>query len=61
MRAKRFCHRSRGKHRRGLAALEIVMTAAVILQIAAALLLIGIKMCAIAYQAIGALVAWPFL
>jgi len=37
------------------------MTAAVMLPVAGALFFLGIKMCATLYQAIGALVAWPFL
>jgi hypothetical protein len=47
--------------RRGLASLEVVMTTAVMLPIAAAILWLGIKMASIVYQVIGALVAWPFL
>lgn len=47
--------------RRGLASLEVVMTTAVMLPIAAAILFLGIKMAAIVYQVIGGLVAWPFL
>jgi len=49
------------RNRRGLASLEVVMTAAVMLPIAAAILWLGFKMAAIVYQVIGALVAWPFL
>jgi hypothetical protein len=37
------------------------MTTAVMLPIAAAILFLGIKMAAIAYQVLGGLVAWPFL
>ena len=51
----------RGRRRGGLASLEVVMTTAVMLPIAAAILFLGIKMAAIVYQVIGALVAWPFL
>ncbi len=47
--------------RRGLASLEVVMTTAVMLPIAAAILWLGFKMAAVVYQVIGALVAWPFL
>jgi hypothetical protein len=54
-------HGRRGRRRRGLASLEVVMTTAVMLPIAAAILFLGIKMAAIVYQVIGALVAWPFL
>jgi hypothetical protein len=37
------------------------MTTAVMLPIAAAILFLGFKLAAIAYQVLGALVAWPFL
>jgi hypothetical protein len=47
--------------RRGMANLEVVMTIAVMLPVAGALLFLGIKMCALLYQCIGALVSWPFL
>jgi hypothetical protein len=53
--------RRRVVRRRGMANLEVVMTIAVMLPIAGALLFLGIKMCATLYQAIGALVCWPFL
>ena len=52
---------SRRRTRHGLASLEVVMTTAVMLPIAAAILFLGIKMAAIAYQVLGGLVAWPFL
>jgi hypothetical protein len=61
MEMKRLNNRDRGRSRRGLASLEIVMTTAVMLPIAAAILFLGIKIAAIVYQVIGALVAWPFL
>ena len=51
----------RGRARRGLASLEVVMTTAVMLPIAAAILFLGFKLAAIAYQVLGGLVAWPFL
>jgi hypothetical protein len=51
----------RGYTRRGLASLEVVMTTAVMLPIAAAILFLGIKLAAIAYQVLGGLVGWPFL
>ena len=57
---KRRLHRPRVV-RRGLATLEVIMTTAVMLPIAAAILWLGIKMASIVYQVIGALVAWPFL
>jgi hypothetical protein len=44
-----------------MASLEVVMTTLVMLPIAAAILWLGFKLAAIAYQVIGALVAWPFL
>lgn len=47
--------------RAGMANLEVVMTIAVMLPVAGALLFLGIKICAMLYQTIGALVAWPFL
>jgi len=47
--------------RLGMANLEVVMTMAIMLPIAGALFFLGVKMCATIYQAIGALVAWPFL
>ncbi len=47
--------------RRGMMSLEVVMTIAVMLPVAGLLLILGAKMCGILYQAIGALVAWPFL
>ena len=42
--------RNRRANRRGLASLEVVMTAAVMLPIAAAILWLGFKMAAIVYQ-----------
>jgi hypothetical protein len=47
--------------RHGLASLEVVMSTAVMLPIAGAILFLGVKMCATIYQAIGTLVSWPFL
>jgi hypothetical protein len=47
--------------RRGMASLEVVMTTLVMLPIAAAILWLGFKLAATAYQVMGALVAWPFL
>ena len=48
-------------HRRGLASLEVVMTTLVMLPIAAAILWLGFKLAATAYQVIARCVAWPFL
>lgn len=47
--------------RRGMANLEVVMTIAVMLPITGAMLFLGVKILTTLYQAIGALVAWPFL
>jgi cell division protein FtsX len=47
--------------RRGMMTLEVVMTIGVMVPIAGALYFLGIKMCAAAYEAISALVSWPFL
>jgi hypothetical protein len=47
--------------RRGLASLEVVMTTAVMLPIAAAIFFLGMKLAQTVYQAIGAMVSWPFL
>lgn len=44
-----------------MATLEVVMTIAVMLPVAGALLFTGIKICAALYQTIGTLVSWPFL
>jgi hypothetical protein len=49
------------RHRRGMMSIEVVATIAVMVPIAAALLFLGIKMCAAVYQSIDALVSWPFL
>jgi hypothetical protein len=61
MALKRKSSRLASAGRRGLASLEVVMTTAVMLPIAAALVWLGMKMAAVVYQVIGALVAWPFL
>jgi hypothetical protein len=47
--------------RSGMMSLEVVMTIGVMVPIAGALYFLGMKMCAAAYQAISALVSWPFL
>jgi hypothetical protein len=46
---------------RGLASLEVVMSIAVMLPITAAMLFLGVQICTTLYQAIGALVGWPYL
>jgi hypothetical protein len=61
MAMKRRYHRSNSRCRRGLASLEVVMTTLVMLPIAFAILLLGIKLASTVYQVIGALVAWPLL
>jgi hypothetical protein len=61
MEMKHLSRRVRRHRRRGLASLEVIMTTAVMLPIAAAILFLGIEMAAIVYQVIGGLVAWPFL
>lgn len=61
MEVKRMNCRVGRYRRRGLATLEVIMTTAVMLPIAAAILFLGIEMAAIVYQVIGGLVAWPFL
>ncbi len=47
--------------RRAMANLEVVMSIAVMLPISGAMLFLGAKMLTTIYQAIGALVCWPFL
>ena len=61
MKTDHVAHWYRSSRRRGMASLEVVMTAAVMLPVAGALLFLGIKMCATVYQAIGGIVGWPFL
>lgn len=58
MSAKSRNHRSRNG---GMASLEVVMATAVMLPVAGMLLFLGVNLCATLYQAVGALVAWPFL
>jgi hypothetical protein len=62
-RTQHECRRKRRSQRKrlGTASLEVVMTTAVMLPIAAAILWLGFKMASIVYQVIGGLVAWPFL
>ncbi len=61
MTAIRTNGRLRSRPRGGMATLEVVMTIAVMLPVAGALLFTGIKICAALYQTIGTLVSWPFL
>ena len=52
---------TRSVHRAGMASLEVVMATAAMLPGGGGMLFLGIKMCALLYQCIGALVSWPFL
>ena len=61
MRTNRRIHRAGARHRGGMMSIEVVMTIAVMLPIAAVLLFLGTKICMSLYQTIGALVSWPFL
>jgi hypothetical protein len=61
MKTNRLFGRNCSRRHSGMVSLEVVMTTAVMLPVAGALLLLGIKLCATIYQAIGGLVAWPFL
>lgn len=61
MRTQLKFRKSRTARRGGMMSLEVVMTMAIMIPVAGALLLLGVKMCALLYQCIGALVAWPFL
>lgn len=61
MRISRIAGQNRPTRRHGMVSVEVVMTTAVMLPLAGALLFLGIKMCATVYRAIGALVSWPFL
>ena len=59
---RRFTQQNRsGILRRGTASIEVVASAAVMLPVAGGLFFLGLRMSAEVYQAIGALVAWPFL
>lgn len=44
-----------------MASLEVVMATAVMLPVAGFLFFLGTKMLSTMYQAVGALVSWPFL
>jgi len=57
-----FAFRKRRDTRRGgMMSLEVVMTMAIMIPVAGALLILGVKMCALLYQCINTLVSWPFL
>jgi hypothetical protein len=47
--------------RRGMASMEVVMTAAISLPPAVFILYLGIRMCKFLYQVNSPLVGWPFL
>ena len=53
--------RGRTVTRRGLASVEAVMTAAISLPPAVAILYLGIRLCKFLYQVNAPLVGWPFL
>lgn len=61
MRTNRHTRNRKCRSRTGMMSLEVVMTIGVMVPIAGALFFLGIKMCAAAYEAISALVSWPFL
>ncbi len=61
MKANRSHLRRRSADRGGMASLEVVMTTAVMLPVAGILFFLGTKILATMYQALGTLVAWPFL
>ena len=51
----------RGRVRRGMANLEVVMSIAVMLPISGAMLYLGVNILTKLYQCIGTIVTWPFL
>jgi hypothetical protein len=61
MKIKRQRRNRPPRRRGGMMSLEVVMTIGIMVPVAGALFFLGIKMCAAAYQAISALVSWPFL
>ncbi len=61
MKTNRHAGNRKRFRRRGMMSLEVVMTIGVMVPVAGALFFLGIKMCAAAYEAISALVSWPFL
>ena len=50
-----------GRAPRGTASIEVVASAAVMLPVASGLFFLGLRMSSEVYQAIAALVGWPFL
>ena len=61
MRTNRRICRTKARRRDGMVSIEVAATIAVMVPIAGALFFLGIKICASLYQAIGAMVCWPFL
>jgi hypothetical protein len=61
MTSNRPTRRKSQRHRTGMMSLEVVMTIGIMVPVAGILFFLGIKMCAAAYQAIDAMVSWPFL
>ena len=61
MKIKRHIRNRKRLRRTGMMSLEVVMTIGIMVPVAGALFFLGIKMCAAAYEAISALVSWPFL
>lgn len=61
MTTNRRIARTKRDQRSGMMSIEVVMSIAVMVPIAAALLFLGVKICSGLYQAIAVLVSWPFL
>lgn len=61
MTSKRLSRRKSKGLRTGMMSLEVVMTIGIMVPVAGILFFLGIKMCAAAFQAIDAMVSWPFL
>jgi hypothetical protein len=61
MKRRYAIRQARTNSHRGMASLEVVMTMAVMVPLAGAMLFLGIKMCAMLYQVIGTLVGWPYV
>jgi cell division protein FtsX len=58
---RRHHHHRKAAPRQGMMSLEVVMSIAIMVPVAAALLFLGVKMLSALYQMIGGLVSWPFL
>jgi hypothetical protein len=61
MKKRKPTRRNQSRRRQGLMSLEVVMTIGIMVPVAGILFFVGIKMCAAAYEAISAMVSWPFL